>query len=227
MADPQLGAQLVQRALAGETSAHRPLVDVLGPVVHARVARAVLRSGSARKQGRDLRQEVEDLVQEVFVALFADDARALRSWDPARGMSLVNFVGLVAEHQVASILRSGRRNPWTEEPTVGDAIDRSMGATEAEDERVHSREVLGRVLDRLRSELSPRGMMVFQMLVVEERGVEEVCTRAGMTPDAVYAWRSRFGKLARRLAAEITASGGASDPAPPRRIPEREDRKAP
>jgi RNA polymerase sigma-70 factor (ECF subfamily) len=226
MNDAQLGAQLVQRALAGEAAAHRPLVDVLGPVVHARVARAVLRSGSARKQGRDLRQEVEDLVQEVFVALFADGARALRAWDPSRGMSLINFVGLVAEHQVASILRSGRRNPWTEEPTVGDAIDRSMGTVAAEDDRVHSREVLSRVLERLRAELSPRGMMVFQLLVVEERSVEDVCAQVGMTPDAVYAWRSRFGKLARRLAAEMRPDEAASAPIPARRIPQ-EERKTP
>jgi RNA polymerase sigma-70 factor (ECF subfamily) len=187
------------------------------------VARAVVRSGTARRQGRDLRQEVEDLVQEVFVALFADDARALRAWDPTRGMSLVNFVGLVAEHQIASLLRSGRRNPWTEEPTVSDALDRSLGAVDAEDERVHSRELLVRVLDRLRAELSPRGMVVFQLLIIEDRGADEVAAQVGMTVDAVYAWRSRFGKLVRRLADEMAP---ASDPGGARRNPEREEREA-
>src|SRR5687768_1618744 len=107
----------------GTAAAHVPLRPRRDARRHPRTAPAVAR-GLARRmvkaRGRDLRQEVEDLTQEVFVALFADDARALRLWDPARGASLANFVGLLAEREVASILRSGRRSPWTEDPTASD-----------------------------------------------------------------------------------------------------------
>src|SRR5579883_2724873 len=107
------GPELLRRALAGDRAAARELVVLLSPVVHARVARKLFRSGLARKQGRELRQEIEDFVQEVFVALFADGGRPLRAWDPTRGLSLLNFVGLISEHQVDAILRSGRRSPWS------------------------------------------------------------------------------------------------------------------
>lgn len=53
-----------------------------------------------------------------MVSLFTDQGRALRAWDPARGLSLENFVGFVAERQIASILRTAKRSPWTEDPTL-------------------------------------------------------------------------------------------------------------
>jgi RNA polymerase sigma-70 factor (ECF subfamily) len=202
--------ELLSAALAGDAASVRGLIQLLSPVVHARVARALTRSGSGRKQGRDLRQDVEDFVQEVFTALFADGARVLRSWDPSRGMSLVNFVGLVTEHQAASILRSGRRSPWKEEATEDQAIDRAAGVVDGTDREVLSRDVLAKLVARMREELSPRGFELFQLIVVEEVAVEAVCAQTAMTPDAVYAWRSRLGKLARKLLAEINADASGA-----------------
>src|SRR5262245_51304251 len=109
----------VNAALGGDKGAIRALVAALSPVIQARVARALLRRRAASK-ARDIRQEVEDLTQEVFVALFADGGRTLREWSPSRGLSLLNFAGLVAEREVASIMRSGRRSPWTEDPTLNE-----------------------------------------------------------------------------------------------------------
>ena len=63
-----------------------------------------------------MRQEVEDMTQDVFAMLFAHDGKVLRSWDEERGMGIVGFVGLVAERHVASMMRSGRRNPWKDTP---------------------------------------------------------------------------------------------------------------
>jgi RNA polymerase sigma-70 factor (ECF subfamily) len=207
MGDLATQMDLVRLALEGDASGLRRFVDELTPLVQARVARALSRSRAGKQQGRSVQQETEDLTQEVFVSLFDDDARALRAWDPGRGLSLPNFVGLVAEHQVASILRSGRRNPWKEEPTVSDDLDRSAGAIEGAAPRVESRDFYARLLERLRAELTPRGLELFGMLLVEGRSVEEATAQTGMSPDAVYAWRSRLGKLVRKLAAEIDDSG--------------------
>jgi len=203
----QNGPELLRRALAGDRAATRGLVDLLSPVVHARVARALLRSNRGRKQGRDLRQDIEDFVQEVFAALLADGGRQLRTWDPGRGMSLINFVGLLSEHQVSSILRSGRRSPWSEEATEGDSIELRAGVTESAHGRVASREVLAKIVERMRAELTPAGLEMFQLLVVEDKSVEEACQRTGMTADAVYAWRSRLGKQARSIRDELMGDG--------------------
>ena len=98
-------ADLVRRALAGDQGTLTRLVAVLTPVIQARVARTLLAHRSPLASGRDLRQEVEDQIQEVFLALFARDGRVLRSWLSERGLSLENFVGRVAERM------SGNRTP--------------------------------------------------------------------------------------------------------------------
>lgn len=200
-------------ALRGDAVATRELVDALMPVVHVRVARVLVR----RRAGRDVAQEVEDLAQEVFVALFAEDGRALRAWDPARGLGLTSFVGLVAEREASSILRSGKRSPWKEEATELDELEEQTPAVPDAEQRVMSRQELGQLVDRLREALSPLGLEMFQRLVVEEESVESVCARTGMSADAVYAWKSRISKLTRKLCLEPLAP--LSDPAPVRRNP--------
>src|SRR5881227_559933 len=112
--NPEETMDLIRRVLAGDPAALARLVAVLTPVIHARVARTLLAHRSLLASGRDLRQEVEDQSQEVFLALFRRDARSLRSWQAERGLSLENFVGLMAERRVKSFLRSGRQNPRKE-----------------------------------------------------------------------------------------------------------------
>ncbi len=216
MPGPDDDRRQVERALAGDRTAIRALIGALQPVVQARVARVLLRRRGAAR-GRDVRQELEDLVQEVYLSLFADDGRTLRAWEPERGLSLANFVGLVAERQAIAVLRSGRRSPWTEDPTDEETLDLERRDTVGPEVRVESRELLERLLDRMKEELSPKGQHLFTLLFLRERSVPEVRAETGMSDAAVYAWRSRLGKLARRLAAELSAS----DPALPARTPER------
>ncbi len=179
------------------------LVQRLLPVVQTEVGYALLRG--ARIESRDPRQEVKDFVQEVFVSLLAKDGKTLRAWDPDRGRSLDSYVRLVARRQVAAILRSGRRNPWADKPVAGDELARELPDTaggHSTAAKLESVEELDRVLDQLRERLDDRGMLLFRMLYVEERAVEEVMDATEMTRDAVYAWRSRFRKLVAKLAAE-------------------------
>jgi RNA polymerase sigma factor (sigma-70 family) len=185
-------------ALAGDEAALSRLVQVLTPVIQSRVARGLLLRRTGAAAGRDIRQEVEDLVQEIFLLLFADDGKVLRSWQPERGLSLLNFVGLVAERQTASILRSGKRSPWKEDPTLAEDLERAAPESGPE-EIVASREQLGLLLHRLTEELTPLGRHLFDLLFLRELPFDEVTRQTGMTPDAVYAWRSRLRRLARRL----------------------------
>jgi RNA polymerase sigma factor (sigma-70 family) len=191
----------IRRALAGEEPALTRLVQRLTPVIQSRVARGLLLRRTGRAAGRDVRQEVEDFSQEIFLALFADDGKALRSWQPERGLSLLNFVGLVAERQLISILRSGKRNPWKEESTLPEDLDRAA-PDRGPEEITASREQLRHLLRRLAEELSPLGRHLFDLLFLRELPPEEVMKQTGMSPDAVYAWRSRLRKLAGRLLAE-------------------------
>ena len=205
-------ADLVRSALAGDPTALTRLVAVLTPVIQARVARTLLAHRSRLASGRDVRQEVEDLSQEVFLKLFSRDGHILRSWQAELGLSLENFVGLAAKRQVLSFLRSGRRNPWKED-TSFTAEDLETEALEPGPEEIAaSREHWALVLDRLREELSPLGWWLFELLFIQELSVDEARAATGLSADAVYAWRSRLRSLVRKLLAEMSGN-----PGPPRK----------
>ena len=146
---------------------------------------------------------MEDLTQDVFLSLFANDGRVLRRWQAERGLSLQNFVGLVSERQVASSLRSGKRNPWKEEPTPTEDLD-AAALDDGPEEVTASREQLRLLLDGLRERLSPLGRQLFELLFVQELSVPETMAASGLSADAVYAWRSRLRRLARELLAELS-----------------------
>lgn len=193
----------VEAALAGDEAALTRLVRALTPIIQSRVARGLLLWRRGTAAGRDVRQEVEDLTQEIFLLLFAEDGKVLRSWQPERGLSLDNFVGLVAERQTASILRSGKRSPWKEDPTLPEDLDAAAPESDPE-EITASREQFRLLLDRLTEELSPLGRHLFDLLFLRELPLEEVVRETGMRPDAVYQWRRRLRLLVGRLLAEMS-----------------------
>jgi RNA polymerase sigma-70 factor (ECF subfamily) len=171
-------------------------------VIQARVARCVLRfhPGSGR-----VRQDVDDLAQDVFLRLFDEDGRVLRSWQPERGLSLENFVGLVAERQSISFLRTGKRNPWREEEADEEAIEALPSGQVEPGEEVASADFMARLHERLRETLTPLGMRLFELLYVEERTVDEVCAATTLSADAVYAWRSRLRRTAQGLCSQLAS----------------------
>jgi len=193
----------VLKALAGNEPALTQLIQKLTPVIQCRVARGLLLRRTGAAAGRCIRQEVEDLTQEIFLALFADDGKVLRSWQPERGLSLLNFVGLVAERQTASILRNGKRSPWKEDPTLPEDFPPESSESGPE-EIAASREKWRLLLDRLTEELSPLGRHLFDLLCLRELSPKEVALETGMSLDAVYQWRSRLRNLARRLLDEMS-----------------------
>lgn len=185
---------------AGLTS----LVEHMTGVLHARVARVRLRYHVSTS---DLRGDVAELVQEVFVALFDSDALTLRNWNPERGLSFENYVGLVAERRAISILRQRYRNelPTAEggqEAMADDLRDPGkIASSKAED-----RELLRLLLGRLQQTLSPAGWRVFQLRFVEELELDEIQRKTGMSAEAIYASVSRLRRLARDLKQEIETS---------------------
>jgi DNA-directed RNA polymerase specialized sigma24 family protein len=213
-----LGAAELSAALAGNARARRELMLKLMPIVQARVARILVRARPA--SGVAPRQELQDVMQEVFVALFEDDARTLRAWDESRGLSLANFVGLVAERQTVSILRSGKRSPFRETPSELEELDRALDPEQGPEPSALSRDLLVRLVERLRETLSPKGLDLFYRLYVDDESVDQVAIDTGLSTDALYAWRSRLGKQVRALAFELAPeSSKMSAASPPLRSP--------
>jgi RNA polymerase sigma factor (sigma-70 family) len=190
---------LIRKALAREPTAVRTLVDRLSPVIERKVASTLWK----RTPGRDVRQEVRDMTQAVFLSLFEEDGKALRAWDPARGTPLEAFITLLAHRQVISILRRGRTSPWPDEPTESDRLERIAPTALGPEDVVGSREHLTALLDRIREELSPVGLELFQRLIVDDEPLAEVSAKVGKSEQALYQWRSRLLRQIRALSAEI------------------------
>ncbi|MBK8258259.1 MAG: sigma-70 family RNA polymerase sigma factor [Polyangiaceae bacterium] len=192
---------VLDNALAGDRSAVRELIANLRPVVQTAVVGVLARSrGSAR--GRPLAQEVDDFVQEVFARLFASDAKELRRWQPAVA-PLETFVRGIAYCDAVSILRNRTTSPYTEDPIEPEQFDPIPKSEPTPETRAISRDALLRLVDAIRNGLGPRGAAVFELLILRERPVEEVCATLAMSEDAVYAWRSRIGKKAREIQLEL------------------------
>jgi DNA-directed RNA polymerase specialized sigma24 family protein len=102
---------------------------------------------------------------------------------------------------VIGVLRSKRRNPYSEEPLATESLDERIGEPSI-DGRADARANLSRIYERLEQRLDERGLMLFHMLYVEQRSVEEVCELSSMTRDAVYAWRFRFKKILNEIKSE-------------------------
>jgi RNA polymerase sigma factor (sigma-70 family) len=201
---------LIERVASGDAGAAARLVDGIGPVVRARVARALARR-HGQSRGRMLRHDLEDLVQEAFAGLFADGCRALRSWDPARGLGFVGFVGLVAEREVGMQMRARKRNPWTEDPTASNALMELGGASHGLALEIESRDLLRRIVARLAERLTPQGSRYFRLLFLEALSVRAVSEETGASTDAVYAWRSRLSRLIRSIHAELGMHEGHAE----------------
>ena len=212
--DAEESVRLVAGALDGNGEWHAQvrLVARLTPVIQARVARTLI----SRRWARDIRSQVEDLSQEVFLSLFEGDGDVLRSWDADLGLSLENFVGMVAVCHTLSFLRSGRRNPWREEQASDAELDVRVHKPNPE-ELAAIREEVRLLHDALRHSLSPLGWRLFELLFIQELSVQEVMAATGLSADAVYQWRSRLHRLARELRRELSKSGSS------RRIPGEDD----
>jgi RNA polymerase sigma-70 factor (ECF subfamily) len=201
LTDTENALALVRQALEGDATSARALVDRLSPVVARRVTSTLL-----RRSRRGVTQDAGDLVQEVLLSLFQANGKALRAWDPARGMSLDRFVGMLAQHQVVSILRNGRTSPWRDEPTEVEALERLGEITLTPESIITSRENLELLLERVVAELSPRGLELFQRIIVDEEPLEHLKATTGLTADAIYQWKSRLLRLMRTLAKDLEPS---------------------
>jgi RNA polymerase sigma-70 factor (ECF subfamily) len=196
MAEDDEIRERLARALAGDRAAVRSLVSALRPVVQAEVAAVLLRCATA--SGRDARQEVDDLVQDVFAALWANGGRLLLRWDPARGRTLESWARLVARSRALDVLRSRVRTPWGDDSREPSALDAASPGSDDLDRRMTERDALTQLQTRLHAQLDERGWRLFLALFVEERPVAQVAAEVEMTAAAIYQWKSR---LVRQLVA--------------------------
>ncbi len=202
----------MRSALAGNRRDVRALVDRLTPVVQARIGRALV--AWAQGHGRDrIREEVTDMTQEVLASLFANEGSLIRRWDAEKGLSLDNFAGLIARRHALSVLRTHKRNPFTEDATVDAELEVLTLEAPSHEAAVLSRDLLRQVLQSLESRLSPLGRQLFDALYLQQLEISEIMLQTRLSRDAIYAWRSRLNKLLRREYERLQSAPMESVPA--------------
>jgi RNA polymerase sigma factor (sigma-70 family) len=93
--------ELVERCVAGEPGAWRQFVDRFAPTVRA-LARRYLRLHGQMPDSADL----DDVVQDVFLALTRREFRLLKNYDPT--YTFKTYLGVITRTEVHRILRKKR-----------------------------------------------------------------------------------------------------------------------
>ena len=181
--------------LDGDRRAVSAFVRVMTPIVQARAAKAMRGfavegvSGSSRTRRHGPR---------YIPGAFANESKLLRGWDPDRGLSFQNFVGLIAYRLALSKLRTQKSNPFNADPTMDEELEQGQEPEPAFDTALAQRDLMVKVVARVRAKLSPLGLSLFTALIIEEREIEDVMMEESMSRDALYAWRSRLLKAIKR-----------------------------
>ena len=191
-------ARLLEDALSGQDDATVSFVKAMTPIVRHRVARALRRHGAGTKVGMN---ELPELTQEVWASLFAHRGRALRAFSAEAGLSLENFVGLIAYRRAVSLLRARAARQVAAAASEDAPLEPSNVSPEA---RAASRELVRAVLARLRPKLTARDLTLFEGLFLREAAIDDLLG-TGMKANAVHTWKSRLARRARAVLDELEA----------------------
>jgi RNA polymerase sigma factor (sigma-70 family) len=176
------------------------LIAELTPVIRSRVGQRLCRSGAVAYSG-EARFEAEDLTQEILMHLFERNGRTLRRWDAGRGLSLHNFVRLVAQRHVVTVLR--RQWLHKESAAADEQLSRCPDPSPPAAMRLEGAEIISQLMEALRARLTSRAMRILELLHFEDRSVAEVSAMLEMTPNALYAARNRIRGQLRAIAREL------------------------
>ena len=132
--------ELVERCVAGEPGAWRQFVDRFAPTVRALARRYLRLHGRIADSA-----ELDDVVQDVFLAVTRREFRLLKNYDPT--YTFKTYLGVITRTEVHRVLRKKR-------PLLGGPAELELAAPAGADasveaERTEEREVLATAMDEL------------------------------------------------------------------------------
>jgi len=200
MADPtpaprdEEGAEpLIAAYLAGDPHAAERLVASFGGVVRDAIARFL----AVRVRSRlDL---AEDLAHEVFLALFAENGRKLRTFAGRHGCSFGGWLKVVAVRLTIDRLRRDARLAHLDDDTprmleLRRTLRSDAPGPEEAMQGVETAEQLAHAL----AELGPKDRMLAELHLVRGRSLDDVAQTLGVTMNAAYVRKSRVLDRLRR-----------------------------
>lgn len=195
---------LLHSVLAGDGQASARFFQRYKSTVELGV-RQVLRRAGARTSSDD----VEDMIHEIWLALFDHDKRCLRRFEPRRDIKVATWIGLLARHKTIDRLRcAGVHARWVRLGDDGQLPDGPSDAPLPTDQlELREREALAQqAFDRLRED----ERRFLEAWYLDERDPEQLAAELGVALGTVY---TRRFKLQEKLAKNI---GRLSRPRPSR-----------
>jgi hypothetical protein len=211
MHDPQHTPELVQQALTLQGAPLGQLLLSLRPVLTARAGRTLARH---RRLARAAAIEVPDAVQEMTLRLLERDGQWLRSWDPARGMSLPSWVGLLGERALRTLLLRSTQAALLSSAAIDPERQGSCSIAQLE-----ARDLLSKAALSLDPTSRARELLLLEALQAPLEDAGQLAARLGISTEALYCARSRLLRRLRAAAGEeIAPSADEHHAQPPREL---------
>jgi len=163
----------VDACLAGDSRAWDGFCGRYTPLVYSVVRRILCRGHSGRSNVAP--EDVEEIVQEVFLRLVKDDSRLLRSFDPGKG-KMSTWLSRIAENAAGNALRK---------PVIATIPLEEAGETPSKPG------LSPQALEIPEGILSPREKEILDLLFVEGLAVQEAAERIGTAPQTVSGHKYR------------------------------------
>lgn len=190
---PSLTPAIIAEHLEGDRGQRRLLAEHLLEHVDRAVFHA-LRDRPAARARKD------DLVAELLLYLYRNDARVLRQWDPARA-GLKGYVSMVAGRFVRRKLASARDPASLDEDEPGPPY---LPGADVEAELAY-RAALERLSGYLHDHGSPKDLARFRAMYVDGRPPSEVARAEGTSVEALHTWASRLKRRLQKALPQIVA----------------------
>jgi RNA polymerase sigma-70 factor (ECF subfamily) len=182
---------ILEAYLAGEPLGSERLVAAYGSVVRD----AIVRFLAVRVRGRtDL---ADDLTHEVFLALFRNDGRKLRTFAGRDGCSFAGWLKVVAVRLTIDRLRRDARLVALDDETPRMLeLRRSLRSDSPDPEEEMQGTETAERLGRAMAQLGPRDRLLAELHLVRGCALDEVAQVLGVTMNAAYVRKSRIlGRL--------------------------------
>ncbi|MEE4358003.1 MAG: sigma-70 family RNA polymerase sigma factor [Desulfococcaceae bacterium] len=144
------------------------------------------------------REDIDDIVHDVFVRLFDNHCRRLRQYDPVKGKNLAYWIILISLQTASDfITRKKKDKVFETESEETDENDPVRGLKyeinlQQEENRMEARSELRQII-RLTEQLTPEQQLVMQLSFFDKPPLtpEEIAEMTGKSIKAVYSLKFR------------------------------------
>jgi RNA polymerase sigma-70 factor (ECF subfamily) len=157
-----------------------------------RYARLVMQTitWTFRRFSSDIREDVEDVFQEVFVSLFKDDCSALARFDPSRA-SLGTYLCTIARNATINAVKRKKRDSDEDVDAIGEDTLNPEALLEKKDARER--------IEALLPSLSANERLFFKLYFEDCMPPEEIAGVLNVSTDTVYSKKAKIQEKIRNL----------------------------